>query len=185
MGWDVDGVTGESRYTKLLYSDAAGVVVAQFERDVAEGRSVARSLYLRERDGTEYRRVFGGDDYRSAQAVVLSPRSTIAFFLELVGRKERPSAYDVDRIARVDLRTGEVTTALDMHAFRLKHDGAWVSDLIDIDDDGKTLLCTTASWRKPKPAEGREAGGVGYWLSRVNVETAEVEPITLLRHTFF
>jgi hypothetical protein len=185
MGWDVDGVTGESRYKKLLYSEAAGVLLAQFERDVAESRSAVRSLYIRERDATEYRRVFGGDDYRSAQHVVLSPRSTIAFFLELVGRKENPGGYDVDRIARVDLQTGEVTTALDMQTFRQKNDDGWVSDLIEADDDGKTLLCRTASWRTPKPAEGLRVGGVGYWLSRVNIETAEVDRITLLRHIGF
>jgi hypothetical protein len=70
MGWDMDGVVGESSLIKLLYSEAAGVLVAQFERNV-EKRSL-RSLYLREEGGTTYRRVFGGDDLRSAHDVVLS-----------------------------------------------------------------------------------------------------------------
>jgi len=184
MGWDVDGVSGESRYIRLLYSDAAVVLLAQFEREAADGGFV-RSLYARERDGTEYRRVFGGDDSRSAHDVVLSPMSAIAFFLELARCKETPRGYDVARIARLDLRTCQITTALDMGAYKERNDEGWVSDLIDVDDDNKTLLCRTAAWRTPKNAYGPRVGGVGYSLSRVNVETAEVQPITLLRHVAF
>ena len=78
-----------------------------------------------------------------------------------------------------------MTTALDMQTFRQKNDDGWVSHLVDIDDDEKTLLCRIAFWRTPRPAEGPRVGGVGYSLSRVNVETAEVETITLLRHIGF
>ena len=184
MAWNVDGVAGESRYLKLLYSDAAGVLLAQFERKVSDG-GLVRSLYVREREATEYRRVFGGHDYRSAHDVVLSPSSSIAFFLELARRKENPCGFDVARIARLDLRTCEVTTALDMKVYADKNDDGWVSDLIDVDDDDKTLLCRTAAWRSPKHGDGPRLGGVGYSLSRVNVDTAEVHPIAYLPRIAF
>jgi hypothetical protein len=159
VGWDVDGVTGESRYIKLLYSEGAGVLLAQFERDV--GRDSVRSLYIRERDGADYRRVYGGDDLRTAHDVVLRTTSTIAFFLVMVRRDDSYGGYDIERIARLDLCTGQVTTALDMETYSKKNDDGWVSDLIDVEDDDRTLLCRTASWRTPKPADGpRLAGGV-------------------------
>lgn len=184
MGWDVDGVVGESRWIKLLYSDAAGVVLAQFERDVGD-RDFVRSLYTRGRDANHYRRVFGGDDRRSAHDVVLRTESTVAFFLEMVRRTDLSGGYDVERIARLDLIAGDVTTALDMKLYRERNDDGWVSDLIDAGDDDRTLLCRTAAWRTPKPAEGPRFGGVGYWLSRVNVDPAEVERITYLPHVGF
>ncbi|MBX3206543.1 MAG: hypothetical protein KF764_15820 [Labilithrix sp.] len=182
----MDGIVGESRWIKLLYSDAAQVVLAQFERDIAEQRS-NRSLYIRPRDGAEYRRVFGEDDFTSAHDVVLSPRSLFAFFLVFFAseRKLPSRGWNIREVARLDLRSGEVTTALDMKLYRERNDDGWVSGLIDVDDDGTTILCKTAAHREPKPSEGPRYGKIDYSLSRVTLATGEVERITLLRNTGF
>ena len=88
---------------------------------------------------------------------------------------------DIERVARLDLRTGEVATAIDMNAYREKNDG-WISEILDVDDDDRTLLCRTASRRAP---DGHPTGGFGYWLSRVDLETLEVEHISYLRHVVY
>src|SRR5688572_25840982 len=109
MGWDVDGVTGESRYIKLLYSEAAEVVLVQFERMVGEKQAV-RSLYVRGRHETAYRKAFVGDDLTSARDVVCAPRSPIAVFSVWVATEQGGS--NVTQIAKLDLRNGEVTKAI-------------------------------------------------------------------------
>lgn len=184
MAWDVDGVKGEARLITLLYSEAAGVVLAHFERNVSE-RKMVRSLYVRNRDGVEYRRVFGEDEDRSAHDVVLSPRSTIALFTVLVARGETPGGYDVERIARLDLRTGLVSTALDMKTYAEKNDNGWIADLVAVEAGDTTVLCRTAAWQTPKNTDGHSVHRVDYWLSRVELDSAEVEHIAPLKNVAF
>src|SRR3712207_8174432 len=50
------------------------------------------------------------------------PRSTLFPYTTLF--RSSPT-----HIARLDLRTGEITKVIDMDAFRQKNDGAWVGDL--------------------------------------------------------
>lgn len=151
MGWDVDGVKGETRSTKLLYSEAAGVVLVQFERDV--GRIPLRSLYIRERDANQYRRVYGGDDRRTAHDVVLRTKSTYAFFLVMLKSELTRGGFDIESIGRLDLTTGAVTTALDVETYKKKNEDGWISDLFDIETT--TERCSAVRLHGVRPQADR------------------------------
>jgi hypothetical protein len=189
LGWDTDGIEGEHRFEKLLYNEPADVLIAQFERMVSAGRYPVRTIYMKRSPEPRYTKVFGIDDLSSAFHIVASSKKPVAFFDVHVASVDRWPAdtpgmgFDWSHIARIDLLTGSVTTVVDAAAFRERHDGAWVSDLLSADEDGQTLLCRVGMGRRLP--DGSPTGGVGYSLCRLILATSDIQVIAPLRHVFF
>lgn len=188
-GWDTDGIEGEHRFVTLLYNEPAEVLIAQFERKVAGGRYPVRSIYMKRTEEARYTKVFGTDDLSSAFHIVAASKKPVAFFdvhVAAVGRwrADTPGmGFDWSHIAQIDLLTGSVTTVVDAAAFREKHEGRWVSDLVSADEEGQALLCRIGmGLRLP---DGAPAGGMGYSLCRLILATSDIQVITPLNHVFF
>jgi hypothetical protein len=188
-GWNRDGIEGEHRFVTLLYNEPADVLIAQFERMVADGRYPVRSLYTKRAHEVRYLKSFDADERSSAFHVVTAAKRPVAFFDVHVASIDRwPSrtpgmGFDWSRIQRIDLAIGTVTTVIDAADFREKHDGRWVADLLGADEDGEGLICRIGMGRK-LPG-GAATGGVAYSLCRVILATSDIQVIAPLRHVFF
>jgi hypothetical protein len=188
-GWDADGIEGDDRFVTLLYNEPADVLIAQFERMVAEGQYPVRSVYMRRTQETRYGKIFGTDDISSALHTVAASKKPVAFFDVHVASVDRwpegqpGMGFDWSHIARIDLLNGSVTKVIDAAAFREKHEGAWVSDLLSADEDGQSLVCRIGMGRKLP--DGTPTGGVGYSLCHLILATSDIHIIAPLRNVFF
>lgn len=185
MGWDVDGVIDEERFLELLYNEPAETLIAHFERRT--GEQLVRSLYTKRGREVDYSRVSCGDEYAFADTPVCAARKPFLFFLVLEPRRERPPpwGWDVNRVARLDLRTGEQTVVMDAETFATGHDGAWISRLLSAADDGSSLVCVTGTNHTISTTDEGVRVGVAYSVARLDLATGDIEPLASLRNVFF
>jgi hypothetical protein len=145
---------------------------------------LVESIYVRRRSETEYRKLFGPDEFTSGRDVVVAEAVPVAYFLIWTHRRESPGGGDWKGLARIDLEALSLTEVVTRLAGEWKD--AWISALQAVSGDGTSLICTVA---RPKPRSGGNGHGGGYTveytLCRLGVGTNALEPLTLLRNTFF
>jgi hypothetical protein len=121
MGWDVDGVVA-TRIVGLHYNEPSRTLLVHAKR-ATRTKYEASSLFTRGLDETQYKQVFGPDDWTYIESIVVASRAPMAFF-DLI-TIERDSGPEPRRawpgIRRLDLITGEVTVALDAASFAKRH----------------------------------------------------------------
>ncbi|MFO0736428.1 MAG: hypothetical protein U0270_11125 [Labilithrix sp.] len=147
MGWNVDGIVDEA-FRALVYNAPSETLLAQFERKVAEGH-VVESIYVRRRFETEYRKLFGADEFTSARAVVAAEAVPVAYFLIWQHGRKSPEGADWKALARIDLEALSVTEVIT--SFTGEWDGAWISQLQAVSADATSLFCTVG---RPKARSG-------------------------------
>ena len=182
MAWNVAGVVEETRFRQLVYNVPSQTLVARFERQVAK-RHIVGSIYVRRRAETEYRKVFGPDEYTSAGDVVVAEAVPVAYFLIWTHRRESPGGSDWKALARIDLETLSVSEVIT--SFAGEWGGAWISRLDSVSADGTSLICTVGRLKPRAPGNGHGVGYTAeYSLSRLDAASAVLEPITLLHNVF-
>ena len=160
----------ESRFIRLLYNHHSGTVIAQFERD--SETATTRSLYMRDRRVASYEQLPAPDERTSYESPVVG-RSVPLMFFNVMTANTR-GGRNWSHVARADVltRVTEVLFSRDELVPIAKSSPEWVlqpwvSELIDVSDDGMTLTCKVGI---PEPQPGG-AFHMKYGLFELNTET--------------
>jgi hypothetical protein len=194
MGWGVDGVVA-TRIVGVHYNEPSRTLLVHGKRATGTKRE-ACCLFSRGLDETQYKHVFGPDDWTDVWSVVLASKVPLAFlYVVCVSPDARPDASaHWDRIQRLDLLTGTSSVALDAVSFSKRHRrpgdpegiyGAWVSDIHSASDDGTKLLCRVAKPRHDPTPTSPNRVHIDYFLCQLDLATGDFERLTLLRNHYF
>jgi hypothetical protein len=167
----------ESELVKLLYNKPAATLVAQFRRVGGDGLPIDE-LYLRAVGETEYRKVAGGDNQITCLDTVSCGHRPFVIFNAF---KMSGPGGDWVSICQVDLPRGNVTNLIDRGKLRvpINHKAGWVASILDIDDEGRTILCRLAL----ESAQGSEVS-VQYFVSEIDVATGDISILAPLPNVF-
>lgn len=157
----------EYELIKLLYNKPATTLVAQFRRIGGNGLPIDE-VYLRAVGETEYRKVAGGDDQITCWDPVSCGRKPFVIFNAF---KMSGPGGDWVAICQVDLPRGSVRNLIDRSTLQVPNDykAGWVASILDIDDEGRTILCRLAL----ESTRDSEVS-VQYFVSEIDVRTGEI-----------
>jgi hypothetical protein len=162
---------------KLLYNKPAATLVAQWRRIGADDLPIDE-LYLRAAGETEYRKVAGGDDQITCWDTVSCGRHPFVIFNAF---KMSGMGGDWVSICRVDLPRGNVKNLIDRGKLKAPNNyaAAWVASILDIDDEGRTILCRLAL----ESLRGSDVS-VEYFVSEIDVATGDLSLLAPLPNVF-
>jgi len=174
--------TGESRFVSVHYCHATDAVIAIFERD-GEGRR-QRSIYVRDRDTLEYERLVMPAERTSCESIVVA-RSVPSVFFNLMRHRDSGGS-DWVHLAHASVQTRDIDVLLTERTL-LTRTGAdpawpirpWVSQLIDVSDDGTLLTCTIGT---PEPRD-RGAFRMNYALFELDVRSRTLRKLANFEQT--
>ena len=164
-------------------------------------------LYFRKKTENEYHPLGSSETTVTFESPVMCWAAPFLFFLAMKyvkfeteslkrGEKTPLTSWGGDWIALnlADLRTGEVKSVFDPNHLKTVSPNAraWVASLISVSPDGKNLYCKIGFERPVN--ETKYIEGVGnvpitshtdYYLCNLEVETRNIDKITLLKDVFF
>jgi hypothetical protein len=162
---------------KLLYNKPAATLVAQWRRIGGDGLPIDE-LYLRAVGETEYRKVAGGDNQITCWDPVSCGRRPFVIFNAF---KMSGMGGDWVSICQIDLPRGNVKNLIDPGRLKVpnNYEAGWVASILDIDDEGRTILCRLAL-----ESARRTDVSVQYFVSEIDVATGDISILAPLPNVF-
>lgn len=181
--WNVIGITGESRFVKLLFEPHSGSLIAQFYRDVTDRHGV-KTLYLRSTTSKVYRRLFARSDSLTYEDAVISPAGPFVFVNVLEARKDGDSynGYDWYALQKIKVPDGELIGEISDGQLPGTSAGyrSWVSALHGVASDGNTIYCTIGV----PDVQSDNSVKMHYQLAKLNFEKSSFDAVVELDNTF-
>lgn len=171
---DEVGIKGETGYLGTFFNNASKKIIVYCNRTLNEKYAI-KSFYFRDISDTYYKKLITGAEFETYEDPVTDPKYPFLFFNVLQHQPDH-AGISWKSVSRVDLFSTEVSVLVQESSLVLPapYSRGWVSNLLGISDDCKTLYCKLG-------LEHPEDVVIEYWLSEIEVETCRIELLTQLK----